>query len=53
MSDLETLAPQVRDVGLVRGFRDLSAAYSSRDANGDIDALDDIDASCAAAGLDH
>jgi hypothetical protein len=53
MSDLETLAPHVRDAGLVGGFRDLSAAYDSRNAKGGIRALDHVDARCAAAGLDH
>jgi hypothetical protein len=53
MSDLVTLAPQVKDAGLERGFKHLSAAYNSRDAKGGIRALDDVDANCAAAGLDH
>jgi hypothetical protein len=53
MVDLETLAPQVMDRGLVGGFRHLSAAYSSGNVKGHIRALDDIDARCAAAGLDH
>ena len=53
MSDLEALAPEVRDAGLVEGFRHLSAAYSTPNAKGGIGALDHVDASCAAAGLDH
>ena len=53
VSDLVALAPEVRDAGLVGGFRHLSAAYMSPHATGDIRALDDIDARCAAAGLDH
>jgi hypothetical protein len=51
--NLVTLAPQVRDAGLVRGFRHLSTAISSHSAKGGARALDDIDARCAAAGLDH
>jgi hypothetical protein len=53
MSDLEALAPQVRDPGLGRGFKDFSAAYRTGDATGDVRALDRVDARCAAAGLDH
>ena len=53
MSDLEALASQVRDPGLLRGFRHLSAAFNSRDPRGGTRALDDVAARCAAAGLDH
>jgi hypothetical protein len=53
MLDLETLAPRVSDAGLVGGFRRLSSAYSGGTAKGHIRALDDVDARCAAAGLDH
>jgi hypothetical protein len=53
MSDLEALAPQVRDAGLVGGFKHLSAAYGASDAKGGMRALDNVDARCAAAGLDH
>jgi hypothetical protein len=53
MSDLEALAPHVRDAGLVGGFKNLSAAYSTSNAKGGMRALKDVDARCAAAGLDH
>ena len=53
MSDLEALAPHVRDAGLVRGFKDISVAYRAGDAKGGVRALDVVDARCAAAGLDH
>ena len=53
MSDLEALAPHVRDAGLVRGFKDISVAYRAGDAKGGVRALDVVDSRCAAAGLDH
>jgi hypothetical protein len=53
MFDLETLAPHVRDAGLVGVFRHLSVAYRSPSAQRATRALHDVDASCAAAGLDH
>jgi hypothetical protein len=51
--DLETLAPNVSDAGLVGAFRRLSSALNSGNAKGHIRALADIDSRCAAAGLDH
>ena len=51
--DLETLASQVTDPGLVGGFRRLSSAYGSGNPKDHIRALEDIDSRCAAAGLDH
>jgi hypothetical protein len=53
MVDLKSLAPQVRDPGLVKGFRHLSATYDTSNRKGGKRALDDADARCEAAGLDH